>query len=295
VTQHRPIALHTLLRRGDDAHRPSLENRVAFQWATPFDTLGFRNGRLRDDTILRWAAQSIGHARPASVVELGCAYGNMLFMLAALMERDASIRYVGLDLDENALEYGRAFAEGVDGYQNCEFRLHDITTALPLQAGSARVVIAADVLEHLTDIRATLREAHRVLEPGGALVLSTPLADSVFKRLAAFANRISRGATYRSYYRGKGTEIGEDGRPLMVVPAGHDHVSELRYAELTTLLESCGFAIDDLRLSPVMSGSEWFDEHLWLLSALTAVEALHMRLARPSWAHGVVVRLSKQG
>ncbi len=45
------------------------------------------------------------------------------------------------------------------------------------------VVTLWDVIEHLTDPRATVAEAHRVLQPGGLLVVHTIDIDSLFARL----------------------------------------------------------------------------------------------------------------
>jgi SAM-dependent methyltransferase len=283
-----------LLSRGDDPHRPSLENRVAFQWEARLDTLGYRSNALRDDAILRFAAEALAAVkRPATVVELGCAYGNLLFMLDAYTGHDAAVHFVGVDVDEPALDYGQAFTRGIDGYQTCEFVVHDVSTDLPIPDGSVAVVIAADVLEHLTDVGATLREIRRILAPRGTLIISSPLADSLFKRLARFARRASRGRTDRAYYGGKNAELDERGQPIMEVRAGHEHISEMRYADLIDLVQRTGFVIDAQQLAPVMSGSHWFDEHPWLLTGLFALEALHARLARPSWAHGIVLHARK--
>lgn len=45
---------------------------------------------------------------------------------------------------------------------------------LPLADGSFHVVVATEVLEHVTDAPAVLRELHRVLRPGGRLWITTP-------------------------------------------------------------------------------------------------------------------------
>ncbi len=47
--------------------------------------------------------------------------------------------------------------------------------ALPLRAASVTAVHAYDLLEHLDDDTAAIRELTRVIAPGGVLVLSTPL------------------------------------------------------------------------------------------------------------------------
>lgn len=42
---------------------------------------------------------------------------------------------------------------------------------LPVQSASVDAVVVSDALHHIADQRATLREAHRVLRPGGVLVV----------------------------------------------------------------------------------------------------------------------------
>jgi SAM-dependent methyltransferase len=45
---------------------------------------------------------------------------------------------------------------------------------LPFRTGSLARVWCFDLVEHMPDIPALLREVHRVLEPGGSIVLTTP-------------------------------------------------------------------------------------------------------------------------
>jgi 2-polyprenyl-3-methyl-5-hydroxy-6-metoxy-1,4-benzoquinol methylase len=53
-------------------------------------------------------------------------------------------------------------------------RRADLNQPLPEASGSLGAVLALEVIEHLENPRAFLREIARVLEPGGSLVLSTP-------------------------------------------------------------------------------------------------------------------------
>src|SRR5688572_6593412 len=46
--------------------------------------------------------------------------------------------------------------------------------ALPVRNGSADIVLMLEVLEHVRDPAAVLREVHRVLKPGGRLVFTVP-------------------------------------------------------------------------------------------------------------------------
>lgn len=57
---------------------------------------------------------------------------------------------------------------------------HAARTVTP---GTCDIVIMLEVLEHVEDFRATLAEVHDALRPGGALMLTTPNADSLTRRL----------------------------------------------------------------------------------------------------------------
>jgi SAM-dependent methyltransferase len=56
------------------------------------------------------------------------------------------------------------------------------SSALPLAAGAFDVVLALDVLEHLDDDAAGLREVARLTRPGGLLVVTVPALPSLWGR-----------------------------------------------------------------------------------------------------------------
>lgn len=283
-----------LISRDDDPHRPSLENRVAFQGEGGPNLLGYRNGCRKDATILLWLEEAIRSAPPpATVLDIGCAYGNLILMLNARLGCPREVTMWGVDLDEAAFRYGEAFARCVPGYSNCHYQAADLTQGLPFGEGQFDAVNLADVIEHLPDPNAALSEIRRVLKPGGILVLTTPLRDTVLKRTANLLNRISRGKLYRAYYSGKCTELDKAGKPVMRVRVGHDHISEMTWRELKKACASAGFAIEDAHFHPVMSGSAWFDRHPFLLAGLLFLEAIHDWWKRPAWAHAVSVKLRK--
>jgi SAM-dependent methyltransferase len=284
-----------LLGRGGDPKRPTLEARVAFQWEAPLDTLGYRQATLRDRTILGWLREAVSPAsRPAQVLDMGCAYGNHLFMLNAMLGKDPSVTLRGIDLYEGSVEFARAFAARVPGFENCAFQTGDIGGPLPFDDASFDAVNIADVLEHLETPDRVVAEICRVMRPGATLVLSTPQRTTVFKSAAKGLNRLTGGHLYRGYYAGKATNLDEHGQPIMETDAGHDHISEMNLDELTRLLEGEGFDVADVRLMPIMSGSAWFDKHVILLAGLLALEGLHEKLRRPSWAHAVCIRAVKR-
>ena len=210
-----------VMSRGSDASRPSLENRVAFQWEQSYDLLGYRHSTRRDRMILDWYVQALRRAKGSpAALDVGCGYGNHLFMLNGMLGKPQETRLVGINLDPNQLGFAKAFAEEVPGFGNCSFDICNIEKGLPFESGTFDVVGMADVLEHMTDPKAVFCELARVTKPGGEIIISTPLRTSLFKTLARLANKISGGKLYSSYYRGKNTELDEQGRPIMDVKAG---------------------------------------------------------------------------
>jgi SAM-dependent methyltransferase len=90
------------------------------------------------------------------VLEIGCGFGGLLAELS-----ETGLSAVGIDIDDARVGY--ASAKGFDA------RVAD-AQKLPFSTGSFDTVISAAVLEHIPNIRAALREAHRVLTPDGAFV-----------------------------------------------------------------------------------------------------------------------------
>jgi SAM-dependent methyltransferase len=98
------------------------------------------------------------------VLELGCAAGGLTELLVG-----AGASVVAVDLHPRLIERARArLGEGA------EFRVADISKPMPfLESGSFDVVTASLVLHYLEDWTTPLREAARVLRPGGLLLIST--------------------------------------------------------------------------------------------------------------------------
>jgi SAM-dependent methyltransferase len=273
-------------------HRVSLEDYVAYQWESPGDVLGQRHGQKRDAVTLRWLGEAVRAAGgSATVLDVGCSYGDHLFMLNGVLGKPDGVEMVGVDLFEPAIRRANAFAHTIPGFSNCRFEVVDVSAGLPFEDETFDAINLADVLEHLVDPGSALRELRRVAKPGATIVISTPLKDSIFKRIAVVANRTLRGRLYGAYYRGKDTDLDREGRPVMETSAGHDHVSEMTLAQLTRLCGDAGLAVEEIELMSVMSGSRWFDQHAVLLAGTLILESLHEKLRRPSWAHSVMLRL----
>ncbi len=153
------------------------------------------------------------HCRDAVVLEAGCGEGYG----ADLLARDARV-VVGLDYDRlTAAHVGRAYPRVRVVRGNLAF--------LPVRSSTVDVVANLQVIEHLWDQDGFLRECHRVLRPGGRLLVTTP-------------NRIT-------FSPGRDT------------PLNPFHTRELSPSEMDTLLTEAGFTVEylgGLRHGPRLAG-----------------------------------------
>jgi SAM-dependent methyltransferase len=118
---------------------------------------------LWNEHLSRYAfARRLAHAK--RVLDAGCGSGYGAAMLA-----EAAAFVTGVDVAPEAIQHAREHYPA----SNVRF-LEASCAALPLTDGAVDLVVAFEVVEHLQDWRAFLREARRVLARDGLLVISTP-------------------------------------------------------------------------------------------------------------------------
>jgi len=98
--------------------------------------------------------------RRPRILDVGCGTGANLLMLSQYGDAE------GVDVSEDALAFCRE--RGLD-----KVRL-GAAEELPYEDGTFDLVTALDVVEHLDDDLAGLREMRRVLRPGGRVLLFVP-------------------------------------------------------------------------------------------------------------------------
>ncbi|HUN48540.1 MAG TPA: methyltransferase domain-containing protein [Stellaceae bacterium] len=125
------------------------------------------HGRVRERSEARLAATGI--ARGGSVLDLGCGIGSNTLMLA---------EYVGPSGEVQAVDRSRTMLEIAERRARdraLAIACHEAdAAALPFADGSFDLVWVERVLLHVTSPLAVMREARRVLKPGGQLVASEP-------------------------------------------------------------------------------------------------------------------------
>jgi trans-aconitate methyltransferase len=98
-------------------------------------------------------------------VELGCGPGALI---ASLADERPDLRFLGLDVDERMIEH----AQRAHAAPNLSFAVADLEAEAP--AVEAQIVFSVDLVHHVHDLDAFLRNVTGLLTPGGTWVLAEP-------------------------------------------------------------------------------------------------------------------------
>lgn len=176
----------------------------------------------RPDPRLQRMTRIVADARPASTLDVGCGGGLFLGRLA---------------------ELGLPGLHGIDVYDAApdarwSYRSGDVTAGLPYADASFACVVAGEILEHVPDPDALLREIRRVLEPGGLLVLSTP-------NIVSWANRllVPLGVQPLGTETSSEVALGRFARVLGQGNAVQGHLHVFTWRALQEILERYGFTV----------------------------------------------------
>lgn len=182
--------------------------------------------RARDERVVRLVERQ-GPPGDASawLLDIGCGYGHLL---ARFRER---YRLAGIDLSDHASAVAGRRLAGTPVVQA------DIQRGLPF-GHRFGVVLAINVIEHLEDPAAAVRQIHEALEPGGLCVIHLPTVNGAISRLI-----------YRYAYAGDPTHLYR--------PSGR---------EVRRLFESEGFETVEESYAPhtpwLLSGVGWHPAYL---------------------------------
>ena len=193
----------------------------------------------RRSIVFDWVKRLAARYQRPRVLDIGCGTGFNLQQLNANGLTDAT----GLDVAPEAIAYcrDRGFRRLVRGDG----------ARLPFRGASFDIVLALDLIEHISDDRAALAEVARVLRPGGTIILFTP----AFKFLWSGQDEVSH------------------------------HFRRYTSAELGRKLAGAGFAIEKLTYAnTLLFPLVWMGRSVLRFSRSPAPEnELH-----PAWSNGVL-------
>jgi 2-polyprenyl-3-methyl-5-hydroxy-6-metoxy-1,4-benzoquinol methylase len=191
-----PLAAEISRRYGEDYLSYELANEGSF--------LRLQELALNDAGLSGVERELAGRdAGPPRVLDIGCATGALLEKL-----RDRGWAVTGVEISAPQADYARRT-------RNLDIRQLSLEENR-FSPGEFDLVLASHLIEHLNDPASFVREAGRILAPGGRLILTTPNIDG-------FQARLFRGR-WRS--------------------AIFDHLYLFSKKTLSALLERAGFEVE---------------------------------------------------
>ena len=115
----------------------------------------------RHEIVYRWAAERYAREQICGDIGSGEGFGTRLLLAAGAQS------VFGIELDQAAVSHSAI------KYPNSSF-LRANVVALPIVTQSTDLLTSLQVIEHIWDVAAYLKEMYRVLRLGGKLVVSTP-------------------------------------------------------------------------------------------------------------------------
>lgn len=187
-------------------------------------------------------ARAAAAAHPGACV-LDCGSGSGFERQAtfgSMVKADADFHYTGLEWGRNAVEQGRA--AGLD------IREADLNKPLPFASETQDCVIAFSVVEHLLMPCSFMQECHRVLKPGGRLVVLTPNISTYFTAAQILLGRMPSSGPHPDSNRlldadqpDPLTHLERD-EMASDTPA-HRHLVVFSFRSLRRFLSMCGFEV----------------------------------------------------
>ena len=112
----------------------------------------------------RWMAEQLRDLPPpAEVLEVGC--GDASFTKELVKYSPA---VTAIDISSAQIEENKSRFSGIT------FLQHDVALQFPFADNTFSAIWCSEVLEHLFDPAFALREMHRVMKPGGRLLVTVP-------------------------------------------------------------------------------------------------------------------------
>lgn len=128
-----------------------------------------------------------------------------------------------------------------------ECRQLDLNQPWPIETNSFDYVVSIEAVEHLENPWHLIREAGRVLKPGGVFILTTPNILSVRSRLSY----LLYGYPNYFHYMVEHDHLTHEEIAL-------DHINPVTFLELRHILSRCGFQIETIEANQLLKQRSFF-------------------------------------
>jgi len=176
-------------------------------------------------------------------LDCGCGGGHEIARISKLLGREPT-HFTGIEWNVGELELARS-----NGYTVVK---GDLNEKLPVESESQDCAYALSLVEHLLMPCAFLKECHRVLRPGGRLVVLTPNISTYFTAALILAGRMPSSGPHPDssaliaseelvrVSRFESTDV-EDESPV------HRHLVVFSFLALRKFLRIAGFSVEKAR------------------------------------------------
>jgi len=144
----------------------------------------FKVGTNNESNRVKWIENSLSKI-PAGSKILDAGAGECQFKKFC-----SHLKYVSQDFAQYTGEGNIGLQTGT--WDNTKLDIISDITAIPVEDGAFDAVMCTEVLEHVPDPVAALKELNRVLKPGGYLLITAPFASLTHFAPYHFASGLSR-------------------------------------------------------------------------------------------------------
>lgn len=171
-----------------------------------------------------WIFRMLPIASTDRVADIGCASGRQVFRAA----KQAAF-VIGTDIAQSFIDYAQK-KQQAEHVTNVSFFACPIE-ALQIEMNAVDSVICSEVLEHVLGLDLALKELHRILKPGGKMLVTVPN----YNADGTLWGRLLRLLGLRTFK--PMTEFTKQS----LLAHGDSHVREFSIATLRSTLEGAGF------------------------------------------------------
>lgn len=133
-------------------------------------TCDIRKFNAHHQARYNWILKKCGEMVGKKVLDLGCGDGALTFLLA---KNQADV--VGLDNEPLGVSFAREQLAKYDSQKKLKYEIREASVyKIPFADDFFDIIVNCEVIEHLENPEAMLKEAKRVLKKSGKFILSTP-------------------------------------------------------------------------------------------------------------------------